>query len=79
MAVAFQPGDVLSYVSPETALVLFLGSAYQRLIHVLPQSGLHHVLELNLVLAVLEDLVEVVLGTAVSLMHLSTVVAPRLP
>ena len=63
------------------ALVLleFLGSAPRPLIHVLLQLELYHDLVLNLVIAVMVDLVGLVLGKVASLVHLSTAVVHRLP
>ena len=68
-------------VSPKMALVLleFLGLAHQPLIHVLLQLELYHDLVSNLVIAVMVDLVEMVLGKVASLVHLSTAVVHRLP
>jgi hypothetical protein len=57
----------------------FLDSAPLPLIHVLLLLELYHDLVLNLVIAVMVDLVELVLGKVASLVHLSTAVVHRLP
>ena len=57
----------------------FLGSEHLPQIHVLLQLELYHDLVLNLVIAVMVDLVELVLGKVASLVHLSTAVVHRLP
>ena len=61
------------------ALEGLLGSKYLPLIHVLLQLELYHGLVLNLVIAVVVDLVEMVLSTVASLVHLITAVVHRQP
>jgi len=61
------------------ALEGLLGSMYLPLIHVLLQLELYHGLVLNLVIAVVVDLVEMVLSKVASLVHLSTAVVHHLP
>ena len=61
------------------ALEVILGSMYLPLIRVLLQLELYRGLVLNLLIAVVVDLVEMVLSMVASLVHLSTAVVHRQP